>query len=438
MAATHTGALASEDDVADEFLRDCGIARARTLGGMLASLDLVKQVPAQQRGQRPRVGVVTTTGGGAALIVDELSLRGIDVVKASADTLKQLADTGAPAAPGPVIDVTLAGANPVVMSAVLDVLLKAPEFDIVMCVVGSSARLQPHLVVAPIIEIAAKGHLLPTFVVPEAPEAIAALRAAGVPAFATPEVCADAIATALTRIVPADRGIHIVDDHVATRHLDEVEGYVVLARAGIPSAAHQVVDLAELAAGAVDIQVAFPVVVKALAAELLHKSDVGAVVLNVDSMDGVRAAAAAIRKSVHEHRPDIDLTRVMVQTMTSDAAGSVLVSYRRDVHVGPMVLLSVGGTLTELWNCRSIRMAPVSRAEARDMIEEIPALRVLTGYRGAPPADVDALCAAIEGLSQFAHDLQVLSVEVNPVLVGRAGAGAWAVDAVVDVAAEHP
>lgn len=485
LATSHTGVLAGEDDVADAFLADCGIARVHTLDGLLEGLPLLGRVPATPAPvAAARVGVVTTTGGGAAMVVDQLGVRGVTVVGPSAATLDALAAAGAPAAPGAIVDLTLAGTRPEVMSAALDTMLGCGEFDLVIAVVGSSARFSPTFAVQPIIDRADRPGLA-AFLVPHAPEALASLRAAGVPAFGTPESCADTTYAALARRSPSTAprpgpptggvGTSAAPDHSASvgtdlgtdvgadvgaavggvgRRLDEAASYALLAPLGVRAAEYRVLTIDELgppaaatsatgtastadgaavsaATGSADLR--FPVAVKALTGELGHKSDVGGVRLRVDAA-GLAAAARDIRAAVAEHA-EVDVTQVLVQTMES-GLGDMLVGYRVDPYVGPLVLVAAGGVLTELYADRAIRLAPVDEATAAAMLDEVRATTVLRGYRGAPPGDLPALAALIAAVSRLAERSDVLEAEINPVLVRAQGEGALALDAVVHLRAQ--
>ena len=136
------------------------------------------------------------------MVVDPLSVRGIEVRQPTPQTLARLKEaTGIDVAPARLIDLTLAGAQYTVMKGALDVLTTAPEYDLVIVVVGSSARFYPDLAVKPIIDSAERKPIA-AFLVPEAPDALARLAAAGVPNFHTPEACADAVAAALKRRGP--------------------------------------------------------------------------------------------------------------------------------------------------------------------------------------------------------------------------------------------
>jgi acyl-CoA synthetase (NDP forming) len=430
LALTHTGALAGEDDVADAFLRDCGIARVESLSGLLEGLPLLKRVPPRRGPGTPRVAVITTTAGGAATVIDPLASRGIEVGAPSEDTYARFDAAGIKIARAHLIDLTLVGTRYEVMKAALDILTTAPEFDLVVTVVGSSARFYPHLAVRPIVDSAAAPKPIAAFLVPEAPQARAELAKAGVANFYTPEACADAVAAALSRRLP--RTIATVDwppREVSTdvraadgRSLDELEAYGVLDRIGVPRAPSVALDIdAEVP----PLPFAYPVVAKILSAEITHKSDVGGVVLGLADATEVAAAMASMRARLPQAR------RVLVQPMIA-GLGEVLIGYRVDADAGPMVMLAAGGIYTEIYRDRSLRLAPVDLAIAREMIAEVRGLKALTGYRGKRAGDLDALARAVVALSRLADDSTISEAEVNPLLV-RAD-GVVAVDAVVRTA----
>jgi len=167
----------------------------------------------------------------------------------------------------------------------------------------------------------------------------------------------------------------------------------------------------------------YPVAVKALSAEIAHKSDVGGVVLNVHDDAALLAAIKQIAQSTKA-------PRVIVQPMTA-GLGEVLIGYRVDRDVGPLVMIAAGGVLAEIYRDRSLRLAPVDLATAHEMIGEVAALKALAGYRGRPAGDLDALAKALVGLSRLAGSSDVLEAEVNPLIVKRKGDGVVAVDALV-------
>jgi acetate---CoA ligase (ADP-forming) len=462
LAVTHTGALAGEDDVAEAFLRDCGIARVETLSALIEGLPLLARVPARREKRAPRVAVVTTTAGGAAMVVDSLAGRGVDVAAPSDATYGRFDAAGIRVSRSRLIDLTLAGARYEVMKTALDILTAAPEFDLVVVVVGSSARFYPELAVQPIIDSARAGadtcKPIAVFLVPEAPQARAALGKAGVANFYTPEACADAVAAALARRVPrvsspsprscGERvGVRGADFQQAQTHgeapspgaqeradlspqarrgegrgrtLDEREAYALFDRLGVPHAPSVALDMTITQLPTLPF--GYPVALKVLSSEIAHKSDVGGVTLGIADAPALLAAIAVMRTRLSQAQ------RVLVQPMIA-GLGEVLIGYRVDPDVGPLVMVAAGGIYTEIYRDRSLRLAPIDTDMAREMIAEVRGLKLLAGYRGKPVGDIAALAQAIAALSRLAAKPAVLEAEVNPLIVRRQGV--VAVDAVV-------
>ena len=432
LAVSHTGALAGEDDVADQFLKACGIARVDTLEGLIEGLPLLSRVPVAARGGRKRVGVVTTTAGGATMVVDPLASRGVTIEPASADTLARLAAAGVEVKPARLVDLTIAGARYQTMKAALDILTTAPEFDLVLAAIGSSARSQPETTVRPIIDSAGAARPLAAFLVPDAPQALAMLSRAGVPNFRTPEACADAIAAALSRQPPRPLPARTAATAASSGPiLDELAAGALLDRLGIaraPSVALEV-DIAR----APPLPFAYPVAVKVLCAEIAHKTDVGGVALGVADGDALLVAIRKIAATVAERSPGARVGRVLVQPMVS-GLGEVLLGYRIDRDVGAVIMVAAGGVLTEIARDRSLRLAPIDLGTAHEMIAEVRSLIALAGYRGRPAGDLDALAHAMVALSRLADDASIAEAEINPLIVREAGEGVIAVDALVKLA----
>ena len=450
LAVSHTGALAGEDDIADVFLKACGIARVDTLEGLIEGALLLSRVPAAHaRGSRANVGVVTTTAGGATMVVDPLARRGINIETPSVATLAKVAAAGIEVKPARIIDLTIAGARYESMKAALDILLAAPEFDLVLAAIGSSARHYPQATVRPLIECAGKGSPLAVFLAPEAPEALAALSQAGVPNFHTPEACADAVAAALARRSPVPITINarrgeacgapqkalgalweprLARSSETIRVLDELASGALIDRLGIARA--PAVALGADIREAPRLPFAYPVAVKVLSAEIAHKTDVGGVVLNVADDAALVAAIAEMRANLGRRVPALTLHGVLVQPMLSGVAG-VLIGYRVDRDVGPLIMVAAGGVLAEIERDRSLRLAPIEMAAAHEMVADLRCLPLLCGYRGRPKGDLGALARALVALSQLAHDDPILEAEINPLLVLPEGKGVVALDALV-------
>ncbi len=429
MVTTHTGAIAGEDDIADAFLKDCGVARVGVLEALLETFPLAQRIALSEQSKPRRVGVVTTTGGGAAMVVDQLGLRGVEVQAPSAQTLQRLRDRGIEVAAGRVVDLTLAGVKYEVMKTALDVLLEAPEFDLVVATIGSSARFQPQLAVKPIID-SLDSHRTPlaAMLVPDAPEALAALTAQNVPCFRSPEACADAITAVFSRRIPTTLRdcVSAVSDAKA---LSEPEAYRLLKQLGIPCAAFVT---SALDGPAPDLAFDYPVVAKVCSAHIPHKTEVGGVVLGIKDKSSLTQAMATLRGNLSIRAPAVPCDQVLVQKSVVGLA-EVLVGYRVDPDAGPIIMLAAGGVWTEIARDRSIRLAPVSVETAREMVSEVKALKTLTGLRERPRGDLEALAQVVCALSQLAlrPELQVREAEVNPLMVLPESQGVLAVDALV-------
>ncbi len=442
MNATHTGALAGEDDIADAFLRDSGIVRVAFLESLLECFPLAQRVlrakTLAQSKRAPQVGFVTTTGGGAAMVVDQLGMRDITVQLPSDDTMTKVRAAGINAARGRVLDLTLAGARYEIMKAALDIYLNAPEFDLVVAVVGSSARFSPQLAVKPIIDSAGHPKPLVAMLVPEATEANLALTAAGVPCFRTPEACGDSIAATLVRRRFASEAERLPEQPkpastgTAARFLSEAQAYHVLAHLGVPHAPFVTLPLA--APFTVELPFDYPIAAKVCSEQIAHKTEVGGVILNIANAGELQQALVRLSDNLNDRAAHLQADLVLLQPMCAGLA-EVLIGYKLDVQVGPIILLAAGGIWAEIAADRSIRLAPIDLTTAHEMIAEVRMLKIVQGLRGKPKGDLDALAAALCALSQIAlqPQLGILDAEINPLMILPEGKGVLAVDALISV-----
>ena len=211
--------------------------------------------------------------------------------------------------------------------------------------------------------------------------------------------------------------------------LDEIDAGTLIERFGIPRAPAIVVDAGVTRAPSLPF--AYPVVVKALSAEIAHKTEAGGVVLGVADGNALLAAIRQIRANVAQRRPQTRILRVLVQPMVA-GIGEALIGYRVDPAAGPLVMVAAGGILTELYRDRSLRLAPVDLAIAREMIAEVRGFAALAGFRGRPKGDLDALADAIVAMSRLAQEPSIVEAEINPLIVRSDGV--VAVDALVKLA----
>ena len=184
------------------------------------------------------------------------------------------------------------------------------------------------------------------------------------------------------------------------------------------------------AAAAVEAaRLGFPVALKAVSRQIAHKSDVGAVRLDLATPDAVRAAAEEMAHALTVSTPDAALEGFSVQEMVRGEA-EVIVGARRDPHFGPIAMVGLGGIAVEILKDVVVAPAPLSPDRARAMLAALRVAPLLAGARGRPPLDVDAIVDALVRVSWLAADLgpRLTDLEVNPLIVRRAGGGAVAVD----------
>jgi acyl-CoA synthetase (NDP forming) len=433
LAASHTGAMAGADEVADAFFRAHGMLR-------VDNLETLFELPTLIAGQKPAmrhcISVMTTTGGGAAAVVDRLGLFGVDVVPPTDNVVNNLARKNIVIARSRLTDLTLSGAKKEIYSAVLNELLASNHNDLVLAVVGSSAALHPQIAIEPIAEADSHGKPLAAFLAPHAETSLGLLAAAGVAGFRTPESCADAIRAWRDWAAPVampgtnSQVISAAAALVKTlpgKQVNEYDACRIFAALGIAQAPTAVITKPDQR-----VDVAFPVVAKILSPDIAHKTDAGGVAIDIATPEALEAAASSILARVRVSRPDARIEGILVQKMERGLA-EVIVGYKIDPQVGPVVVLGAGGVLAEIYQDIAIRIAPVSLDTARAMVGEVRGLAVIRGYRGLPRGDCEALAQAVAAMSQLAllEGRTVTEAEINPLIVKPEGHGVVAVDGLI-------
>ncbi|TAJ90547.1 acetate--CoA ligase family protein [Reyranella sp.] len=436
LAKSHTGAIAGSDATFDAFCHRHGIARVSMFESLIDVPPLLVDRP-PSRGKR--VAVATTTGGGAAMVVDNMAVAGLDIAgppRALVDWLKPL---GIAAGDGKLVDLTLAGAKPEIVAGTIERLLADDANDAVIFVVGSSAQFNSELAVEPLLRFAKSAKPFAVALTPAAEKSLALLTAAGVPAFRHPESCAEAMALCLLRKPPqsvpatAEPSIAALGALEAGRvsGFDERRAADLFGALGVPMAKSMAVPDAKRIVAAV-AEVGAPVVLKILSADIAHKTEAGGVALGLQDGQTAAIAAREMEKRVRAHAPQAKFDGFLVQKMERGLA-EVILGFRRDPLVGPTITVGLGGVLAEIYKDAATRLAPVDEAEARQMIDEVKGLATLRGYRNLPKGDVAALARTIAAFSNLAHKTfdGVAEAEINPLLVKREGEGVVAVDGLV-------
>jgi acyl-CoA synthetase (NDP forming) len=219
--------------------------------------------------------------------------------------------------------------------------------------------------------------------------------------------------------------------HLKSATLSESDSKALLRAAGI-ALPDEVLVAEKSALDAAIARTGFPLVMKIQSPDIPHKSEVGGVRVNIASKGEVFLAYEALLLSARKHRPDAAIQGVLVGPMAKKGV-EIIVGTMLDATFGPMVMVGLGGITTELFRDVVYRPAPVSAAEAADMLAQLKAAPLLSGFRGAAKADIAALSQLIAQISVLAaklHD-EIAEIELNPVLAHPAGQGVTVVDALV-------
>ncbi len=440
LAVSHTGAIVSSDNSVDALIRDLGFVRFDNFEAIFEGASLFAHRWQSNTNARKSVSIVSTTGGGGALVADRLGSSGISVCGPSETVRSKISKSGVTIGAGPLIDLTLAGTNPEVMETAIDAVLDEDETDVAIAVIGSSAEHYPELAVKPIIELMQRRKVtkpLAVFTVPHATAALTLLAQAGVPAFRTPEACADAVASYILGSNSTVRSrtfkhcSHVVEAAGAlSERSNEMDALDLFDQLGLPTAKRCFInfdgkpDAEQLEA------LSYPVVVKISSEELPHKSDAGGVTLDVQSFEGVCNAIASMSTAMSSKFPSIDVDGYLVQEQRTGIIEAI-VGVTIDAAVGPIVSVGMGGIFAEIYKDTSVRCAPVSTEEAIEMINEVAGFQIASGYRGKPMGDLQALAEFVSKFSELAGINGISEAEINPVLVGENGQGVCAVDGLI-------
>lgn len=438
-AASHTGALAGEDRVFDAFFRQIGAIRVDRYSDLI---DVPAALAAAPKLSGNRIAIVTHTGGAAGLVADVCGTAGFDTPPPGPATTARLAavlqDDGFTPDRNPV-DLTLAGLDPEVTYGAILALAESADYDAVIAIAGSSSVGRPHLVADPVIramETIDKPVIVYTS--PSAPGIVKRLNSTGIPTFDSPEACA-AVLAALRHMPPqfAETPESTVGKKGNTLNplagrkgsLNEAEAKQLFAAFGI-AAVRETIVTSPADAPAAAQKLGDRLVVKILSRELMHKTEIGGVRLNVSPEDAA-AACAEIANSAKRAKAAPPEGYLLQEQVTG--AVEIILGFRRDPTLGPAILIGAGGTMSELYEDSEICLLPTHASEIRDAIARLKISAILAGYRGQPAADLDALVTCVQRFADMCAALgeDLVEAEINPLFVKTAGAGVAAADGVV-------
>ncbi len=430
---SHTATLAGTDAVYDGAFRQCGVVRVHTMQDLIAGAKAISMLP-RPRGNR--VCILTEAGGLGVISTDEVEAGGIlRLAPMSRETCEKLTALLPPMAmvckPNGYVD-TSAAAMAREFGEAMRLILADPNVDMVVFNSIPPTFLPPMDVAQAIVPVVREFDkpVVACFTVNETVvEARRYLEENGIPTFDTPDSAVRALAI-LTRatfsksypLVDVPASTHPILERALAegRHLLEPEALDFLAEHGIgvmPYVLARTREEAQRAAMAVD----GPVVLKVVSPQVIHKSDVGGVRLNLRGPEAVGQGYDQLVGDVRRAVPNAEIRGVLVVPMAPPGP-ELIVGMTRDPQFGPTIMFGMGGVFVELFRDVSFRVAPFDREVALDMIQETQGYRVLQGMRGEKPKDIAGLAELLVQVSQLAARYpQIREIDLNPVRVYEKG-----------------
>ncbi len=440
-ARSHTAALAADNLVMSEAFREAGIVEAKSLGELFELSMVFSEIKLPVNN---KVLVVTNAGGPAVMATDAISQEiGLDFFEFN-EKQKEALKKGLPSRISVTNPLDLQGdATSESFRAVLEKLKESkgdiPELKIVM--ITPQANTDIEGIAKALVELKDNKTVVVLLGGQSFDLAAKLLAEVKIPTFTYPEGAVNALGH-LARYMAFKRrkeksanytaGIKKAAEKVLKRghSLNDTDMAKLLAAYRIPMAESKLTANADEAVKVAE-KIGYPVVLKVTSPDILHKTEAGAVRLNINSEEELRAAYDKILTNAKKHYSKANILGVTVYRMVRSSI-EVAIGAKRDPVFGPFVIFGLGGIYIEVFRDFRIRLAPVSIEEALEMIKEIKSYRLLSGYRNGDKFDLEAIARAISGLSKMMLDFpEIAEVDVNPIRLDSTGKGILALDAKV-------
>lgn len=437
-AASHTGAMASEDNIYDAVFERAGIARVYDIGDIFNFTDLIsrRNIP-----KGSNLAIVTNAGGPGVMATDMLISKGGQLTKLSDDTMKKL-DEVLPSfwSHGNPVDV-IGDATPERFAQATEIVLQDEKVDAVLVILTPQAMTAPTKTAEAIAKIS-EHHSKPIMAAwlggQSMRDGIQVFLNKGISVYQTPEDAIRAFMTLANYSINLSILFETPDDipldfeldrkkvrkEFATKNfnketiLSEDVSKELIDAYGInttrPQPAFSALQAADIAN-----KIGYPVVLKILSPDITHKSDSGGVVLNIKDENTVWMTYKNMTESIKQKMPDAKIEGVTVQPMF-DAKDSVelILGIKKDPVFGTCMMIGMGGTAAELFKDKSLGFPPLNERLARRMLENLKIYPLLKGYRGSTPKNIDKLIEIMIRMSYLAADYpEIAELDINPLLV---------------------
>ncbi|MEN2974669.1 MAG: acetate--CoA ligase alpha subunit [Candidatus Caldarchaeales archaeon] len=443
-ASSHTGALASSDEVYEAIFNQSGVLRVESIEELF---NYAKAFSTQPLPKGDRVAIISNAGGPAILATDAVIRNKLRLAQFSEDTIKNLRAGLSPAASVKNPVDLIGDADHSRYEHALKHVLNDGNVDAVIVILTPQAMTTVDEIARVVVDIAPKYNkpVLTCFMgVSDISSSIEILENSRIPNFNFPEDAVRSLAALYkygewvtrprtgvrTFIVHRDRAEDIIKRALSEgrRYLPDVEALEVLECYGFKTAKMILAKNPEEAVEAAE-KIGYPVVMKIASPDIIHKFDIGGVRIRIENAEEVKRVFDEIVNNVRKHAPQARIWGVSVQEMVRDGL-EVIFGVKRDPLFGPVVMFGLGGIYVEAYKDVSFRLAPIRELSAYHMIEDIRAKQILKGYRGGEERDIDAVAEGLMRLSQLSLEQQYISeLDANPVMVFEKGRGYKVVDA---------
>ncbi|NCC73714.1 MAG: bifunctional acyl-CoA synthetase/GNAT family N-acetyltransferase [Sphingobacteriia bacterium] len=440
VAASHTGALASEDAIYDAVFRRAGVARVNNMGNLFDFTDLIggKRIP-----KGSNLGIVTNAGGPGVIATDALIFHGGKLCKLSPESIAKL-DKILPPYWSHINPVDIMGdANPDRLAAATEIVMNDPMVDAVMVILTPQAMARPTESAKRIIKLS-EGYSKPIMAVwlggKTMVEAMELFNNSGIPAYKTPDQAVRAFMTMVDYSrnleslfeTPKEVPVSFRYDRQALRErfVNEVfpkqkvlsmrdskqliNSYGIKSTTPLLAASEE--EVVKLAG-----DIGYPVVLKVESPDILHKSDVGGVALDIENEELLRAAYHLMHDRVRKNVPDAKIDGCTVQEMI-DIRDSVemILGIKKDPVFGTVIMIGMGGTEAELIKDMRLEFPPLNERLASRMLESLKIFPLLKGYRGRSAKNINKLIEVMIRLSYLAADYpEIEALDINPIIITK-------------------
>lgn len=440
--SSHTGSLAGSHSAYQAAFSQSGVVEVQSVNDLF---DVSQAFALQHLPKGERVVIITNSGGPAALASDSLAINGLKMADLSTETMATLkANLNPSAQVANPIDM-LGGAEPQDYEMAMNLAIADPNVDVIVPILVPQSLVDPVAVATKIYEAASKTEktVISCFIGdPMVAEPRRVLHKNNVPMVVYPESIG-IILGAMRRYanwleMPEERlpilehidikkARKILDKSVGQESMGEVLTRPLLAAYGIPQIAGDFAETEEDAVICAE-RIGYPVAMKIVSPEILHKSDVGGIRLDISNSDNLKLEFRMMMSNIRSRQPQARLEGVLIEKMAPKGQ-EVIVGMRRDPGFGAIIMFGLGGIYVELFKDVAFRVAPLTRRDALAMIWSTKAGILLNGYRREIKGDIEGVVDIILRLSQLSVDFEEIDeIEINPLLVLPEGQGTMALD----------